>query len=185
MRTRQTLYVLIGAAVTGAIALFFVPRGKAEPDAHQLADKIASGTPIRLGGGETLQASSPSAGYFALPVGPQRLAYLDRMIDQQEEMGRKIANGEIKLPPGVGPATHPAGGGADAAGARTSVQTQTSADGSERRVMIRLNADDLSPTLRAQLEEFRGALRARRKERGLDPDAPMMIIRSETRSGTK
>ncbi len=149
---------------------------------EQVANDIASGKTITLGDGVKVLAQSPANGYFALPDGPQRVAYLDKMIDDQEAMRKKIANGDFKLPENVMTAPAKASNGEVDEKLATSVKQETSADGKEQKVTIRMNADDLSPALRAQMQEFHAALRNRRKERGLDPDAPMMFMRTETRT---
>ncbi|HLL89807.1 MAG TPA: hypothetical protein VK324_10915 [Tepidisphaeraceae bacterium] len=98
---------------------------------------------------------SPMAEYYKLPPGPQRVAYLDKMIDEQErrraEWARRAsthpANGEERGRRGDGPQ----GGG-------------------WRDPAFRKAMDDLiPPTQRAEWADFRAAVRERRQQRGL-PD---------------
>lgn len=172
------------AAVVGGVAAAYAfwPKPSPELEGAAVANQIAAGKPINLPGGKQLAVNSPAANYFALPAGKERLAYLDKMIDQQEETRKKIASGEIKLPEGA-MTRLPPGARAEVkdVGAPSKIEERTSADGSQKTVTVRLNSDDLSPEFRARMEEYHAALRSRRKERGLDPDAPMIIIRSETR----
>lgn len=186
MKNRVIFGAAVLAIVVGATVCFW-PRKTSEIDPQQLANQIAAGKTVQLPGGGTFVSQSPSNDYFALPAGPQRVAYLDKMIDEQETTRKKIASGEIKLPGGVDVTKHRAPSeGEMSIEQHTSVETKVApADGSDpqgkperKEVSIRLNADDLSPSFRAQMQEFHAALRARRKERGLDPDAPMMIIRT-------
>lgn len=173
------------AAVLVAAILLWQRNQEQEPSPQDLADKIATGKPIELRDG-TFRPTSPAADYFALPQGPQRTAYLDKMIDMQEQTQKKIASGEIKLPEGAQRMKPQPGQRFEPdEKAVTSINREKSADGSQERVTIRLNADDMSPTLRAQMQEFAAAMRERRKERGLDPDAPMMIIRNDVRTVSK
>jgi hypothetical protein len=186
MKTRWFVGTGIVAAAL-VISLLLWKRDKSEEVTPQvLADRIVSGKPIEFSGGGTMKPVSPSADYFALPAGPQRIAFLDKMIDMQEQMKAKIASGEIQLPPGVeAKRVAPDAKGDESEKQVTSVKRDVSPDGSKESVTIRLNADDLSPSFRAQMQEFAGAMRNRRKERGLDPDAPMMIIRNEVRTSPK
>ncbi len=190
MKNRRIWAAVAVLVILVAVGLVYAKRGKSKPDAQKLANEIAAGKQISLPGGEKVQVNSPSAQYFALPAGPERVAFLDKMIDQQEEMRKKIASGEIKLPDGMTPATIPAGTKPHfeaATGEKhgTEVTSHTSPDGSAKTMTVRLNSDDLSPAFRAQMQEFAGALRNRRKERGLDPDAPMMFIRNEVHGTPK
>lgn len=186
MKNRWVWSVVIVLVVLIAVGALFVNRGQAEPDSRQIADAIATGKEIKLADGEKLLAQSPASTYFALAPGKARDAFLDQMIDQQEEMRKKIASGEIKLPVNLPKNAGEIAEKSDNAEIKgSSVETKTSPDGSQKSVTVRLNADDLSPALRAQMQEFAGALRQRRKDRGLDPDAPMMIVRTETKTVSK
>ena len=182
MKNRLVPISIIAMLVLGAVAYVLWPHGEPSIDPQRLANQFAAGKSFSLPGGGKIEASSPAASYFALPSGPQRLAFLDHMIDEQELTRKKIASGEIKLPPGVSAGPHGPPDAAEGANPRTSITESSSPDGSQKEVTIRLNADDLSPDFRAQMEEFHAALSNRRRERGLDPDAPMMIIKSEVRT---
>jgi hypothetical protein len=177
---------VVAAVLVIAIVLWHKTQGS-ELSPRDLADRLASGKQIDLPGG-TFKPTSPAADYFALPAGPQRVAYLDKLIQMQQETQKKIASGEIKVAQGA--MRPPVQEGSKAGDSKdekpgTSVEQSTSADGSQKRVSIRLNSDDLSPSFRGQMQEFASALRARRKELGLDPDAPIMIIRTDVHSASK
>lgn len=186
MKNRWVWSAVVVLIVLVAVGALFVNRGQAEPDSRQIADAIAGGREIKLPGGEKLLAQSPASTYFSLAPGKARDEFLDQMIDQQEQMRKKIASGEIKLPISLPKNANEIAAAEERGEIKgSSVETRTSPDGTQKSVTVRLNADDLSPALRAQMEEFAGALRQRRKDRGLDPDAPMMIVRTESKTVSK
>lgn len=108
---------------------------------------------------------------YARMTPEEKKKYLDDQIDQQEKL--RAAGG---LP--LTPSTQPAG---------PDVRAEASADGTQRRVMIRRGPGDeksmmesMDPELRALMAQFTSDLRQRRAERGL-PDAPgVVMIRRET-----
>jgi hypothetical protein len=98
---------------------------------------------------------NPMSDYFALPQGPQRTAYLDKMIDQGEKFRAERA-ARAATRPAVNPANAQANGGR---GGRW--------DAGKRDQMRKAMDDLVSPTQRAQMAEFRAAMAKRRAERGL------------------
>ena len=102
---------------------------------------------------------NPMDDYFNLPPGPQRIAMLDKMINEQEKSRTQRA---------ARAATRPA---------RTEANTARTGDGNGRgrwdagrRDQMRKAMDDLiSPSQRAKMSEFRAAMAKRRADRGLPP----------------
>lgn len=112
-------------------------------------------------------------GYFRLPEGKERDAYLDRVIDEQELARQKFEAVKANHPlPTTGPDE------------QTTVTT--SPDGREKRITIRRKGGDASqlpPDLRAKLAEFAAAMAQRRAERGLPPASGNIVFvekRTET-----
>lgn len=109
-------------------------------------------------------------GYFKLPDGPQRTAYLDKLIDSQEAVRKdmKVTTGadgktqvSLQAPPTTGP-----GGGVPG----------------ERRVIVRAGpgaADSIPPETSAKMAELVSAINKRRAERGLPPAQGLMLIKRE------
>jgi hypothetical protein len=113
--------------------------------------------------------------YFALPKGPQRTAYLDKMIDQQEAMRKNMQtapDGRVRINmtggPTTGPSTQPA----------QSVMIQrTGGPGGGNPL------DALPPELNAKMAEMMADLKKRRAERGLPPGpVGMMIMRTNDKT---
>jgi len=113
--------------------------------------------------------------YFSLPVGKARQDYLDKLIDEQEQLRHKLqrlqtdqasAAVEPKDSPGVQVKMEPAPLSNDL--------------GQAKRVMIRKTGEggELPPELRAKAAEFAAAIARRRAERGLPPgpDGKMGIV---------
>lgn len=172
--------VIVVGILIAAVLLWW--RGPARPSESEMIEAALSGKDVSLPNGGSFRMNSPASDYFALQSPTDRQAFLDKMIDEQEAVRKKIANGEIKLPAGtlLGPTTLPAD--VDVQNVKSGVEVKESADGTQKQVTVRLNADDLSPDLRAQMQEFAALLRLRRIERGLPVDGPMTIIRTETRT---
>jgi len=111
--------------------------------------------------------------YFALPLGRQRVAYLDKLIDESEKRREEWAarratqparpEGERMARGPEGPRQDgPPPGGGDGAGRRGRGNT------AER---MKNRMENIPPEFRARWAEFRKALSDRRKERGL-PESP-------------
>jgi hypothetical protein len=111
--------------------------------------------------GAALHRTEMLDGYFKLKPGKERRDYLDKMIDQQEEVRKMIGDP-------TNPTTKPAGPGTQPA----------------QRIMIRGKGDPkmategMPPGDRARMAEMMGDLAARRAERGLPPMNGIMMIRT-------
>jgi hypothetical protein len=114
-------------------------------------------------------------GYFALPEGKPRKDYLDKIIDDQEQIRKTMGPIEARA---AEPTTNPSG---------TSIvsKTTTTPDGKgqAQQIIIRKKGDasQLPPELRARVAEFAAALAQRRAERGLPPGqgTGVMIVKQE------
>ena len=114
-------------------------------------------------------------GYFALPEGQERKAYLDKLIDQQEQV-RKMVGPVEAISDTKSPGTQPSSG----------------SGGSPNKIVIRKKSgggDSLPPELRAKVAEFAAAMAKRRAERGL-PEGPagmggMVVIQTSSHVITK
>jgi hypothetical protein len=125
--------------------------------------------------GETVDA------YFALPAGPQRNAYLDKLIDQQEAAQKDIkdlklgdapaGDGRIRMTMAAPPTTQP---GDDKGGE----------GGAPKSIMVRrtggAGGDSMPPDLRAKVAELVSAMNKRRAERGLPPGPGGIMIVNRT-----
>jgi hypothetical protein len=108
--------------------------------------------------------------FFRLKPGKERNDYLDRMIEQQEEVRKMVGD----------PTTQPAG---------TSVTHSKDAKG-DTRVMVRAKMDPkmategMPPGDRARLAELAAALNARRAERGLPATGGVMMMTMKVQQGS-
>lgn len=95
--------------------------------------------------------------FFALPAGPQRDAYLDRIIDQMESRRQRAT-------------TRQAAGGnntANTAGQRGGRGNRGGGRGGNNPARMKNRIERSSPEMRTKFAEFHAALRARRAQRGL------------------
>ena len=92
MKNRWLLGAGVLALLIVSIPFLWKRSDAATTEPERLANEIASGKTITLGDGAKMIGHSPAADYFALPAGEQRTAYLDKMIDQQEEMRLIVAS---------------------------------------------------------------------------------------------
>lgn len=180
-------WYFLGEAETPNSDLKVLINGK-EVAAKQTKDgiQLADGSKMRIetpGGNVDPRAHMNEMvdGYFKLPEGPQRTAYIDKLIDAQEQAMKdfKITEGadgkpQVRLTtagPATGPSGAPAGGGGGAGDGA----------GPEKRVVIRTGgpgaADSIPPDTRAKMAELASAINKRRAERGLPPQQGMMFIR--------
>jgi len=93
--------------------------------------------------------------YFEIPVGPQRVKYLDGMIDEMEQRRAEMKKERAKA---GNPATQPANGPA----------TRPAMADRQQRMASRMQS--MPPQKRAQMAEFVAAVMKRRAERGLSTD---------------
>jgi len=96
-------------------------------------------------------------GYYKLTDAAARKAYLDNLIDQQEE-ARKMMEDAQKAKPGDGKMRVLVKGGGGAA-----AQKQ--------------NAETTPPAMQAQLAQFMKDVNDRRAERGMSPSQGLMVVR--------
>ncbi len=99
-------------------------------------------------------------GYFALPAGPQRLAFLDKMIDEGEQWRQRAATRQA-----ANPADGPNAQGNRPDGQRRGGRGGGWNDPARMKKMI----ERMPPTRRTQFAEFFSAMEKRRAERGLPP----------------
>lgn len=111
--------------------------------------------------GDTLTSpDAPHEKYFALPEGPQRVAYLDQMIDETEKARKEMERIE-SVPPGPG-----------------EVRKIVRVGGGDVRSMKQMQ-ESLPPEVQARMAAFSAAVKKRRAERGL-PDGPVTIFITRT-----
>ena len=112
--------------------------------------------------------------YFELPE-PQRVAFLDKQINEIEKRRREFANrgrdgGSRAERSRGGPGGPAAGRGGPPGSSRGNLENNSDADRQERRDQWRRRfLDHTTPKQRAEMAEFMSALRERREQRGL-PD---------------
>lgn len=173
--------VLAGAALAG---WYFMGDDAPENDLKVIVDgkevdaaKFMKDAKIELKDGPKIDLKNPHGvmselvgKYFALPAGPQRLKYLDDMIDQQEKVRKELGitnnpDGTPQIKMTGAPTTGPS----DGSGPKKTIVMRSGSAGAQ---------DSMPPELRAQLAEYLKAINDRRAARGLPPQQGMMMMRT-------
>ncbi len=170
-RPRRRRYVLIASTLLAlmilGLAYGFWPREEAG-----LSIRTADGDTIRISGQlADPMSQGPMHDYFEAKTDAEKLAVLDAVIEQQETMlqGINLQSGENLS---EADADELARRAAQAAGAPV-----------DKAQAVRLKmgegamARSVKPADQARISEFAKALADRRKEKGLDPNAPLIITR--------